>query len=362
MASITVNALCACKAFEYRIQYPQSSLPIDRALCICNRCRKNSGSCGQSHIPLPLDHIIDLSKYNLTKYAITENHDRYFCSTCGAHVLTHVKAAKRWSITTGVLETTEGIVNLTGCKYIEGSLDGGISIWLKDIADKDGTLKPLKRWAAQDDEPPIEDDILTHLSSAKPEVSADARLTAACHCGGVKFSITRPNEDSKAASSPFPDLIYPFHEKKEANPNNETWWLRANDKKYLAGLCACPSCRFNSGYEVQPWVFIPKCNLLKEDSTPLDFNIGTLKRYSSSEGVMREFCSVCGATVFWHNDERPTVIDVSVGLLDPEEGARAEGWLEWWTERVSFQELAVSTSLIASLERGLRIWGNGTKG
>ena len=88
-----------------------------------------------------------------------------------------------------------------------------------------------------------------------------------------------------------------------------------------------------------------------------DEGMGTLRRYESSQGVWREFCAVCGATVFWHCEERPSVVDVSVGLLDPVEGARVEGWLEWWTGRVSFEELAVSRSLVRSLEEGLKEWG-----
>jgi hypothetical protein len=227
---------------------------------------------------------------------------------------------------------------------------------LNDITDKDGAERPLKRWVGQDNETPVADEVFPQFSPVKTSVIADAKLTAACNCGGVRFYITRPNEASKAAVSPYSDLIHPFYEKKEENPNNETWWLRGNNTKYLAGLCACPSCRLNSGYEVQPWAFVPKCNIFKEDGTPLDFNMGTRKRYLSSEGVMREFCAVCGATVFWHNDGRPSLIDVSVGLLDPEQGARAESWLEWWTERISFSEMAVSTSLVASLERGLKNW------
>ncbi len=49
--------------------------------------------------------------------------------------------------------------------------------------------------------------------------------------------------------------------------------------------------------------------------------------------------------------------DVSVGLLDPKQGARVEGWLDWWPGRVSFEEMAVSRSLVTSLEDGLKKWG-----
>jgi hypothetical protein len=83
-----------------------------------------------------------------------------------------------------------------------------------------------------------------------------------------------------------------------------------------------------------------------------------MKTYESSKDIWREFCKVCGATIFWHCTWRPDLLDVSVGLLDPREGARAEGWLDWWTGRVSFSEMAVSTSLVNALEEGLKQWGD----
>ena len=90
---------------------------------------------------------------------------------------------------------------------------------------------------------------------------------------------------------------------------------------------------------------------------PLSFSTGTLKRYESAEGVRREFCRTCGATCFWHSDERPELIDVSVGLLEADTGARAEDWLDWCTERVSFAEHAQNKSLILKLSKALKAWG-----
>jgi hypothetical protein len=164
------------------------------------------------------------------------------------------------------------------------------------------------------------------------------------------------------------------------NPSDVKWWLRGpNNTRYLAGTCACRSCRLASGFEIQTWAFIPRSNIFIYSLSPdpdgarkpqqLDFETvppGVLKSYESSPGVAREFCPRCGATVFWHNKERSELIDVSAGLLEATDGARAESWLEWWTGRVSFAEEAGAQmpgqqiaslraqSLIESLERGLR--------
>ena len=95
-------------------------------------------------------------------------------------------------------------------------------------------------------------------------------------------------------------------------------------------------------------------NLMQLDGSPLSYSQG-LNHFESSPGVRREFCGKCGATVFWHNTERPGVVDVSVGLLKAKEGALASSWLEWWTQRVSFAEDAFDKSFIAHFESRLGV-------
>ncbi|RDL32619.1 uncharacterized protein BP5553_09075 [Venustampulla echinocandica] len=362
MEATTITATCACKAFTFQADYPNSLLPLPRALCLCTICRRLSGSCGISYIIVPPHQTISPTQYSLTAYKSSDVLTRYFCSTCGAHVLVYVTPKKAWHLSTGTWDRTEGLVKWTGSKALGGTLDGGISVWLKDIVASDsvdGTKSDLKRWMSQDMSGDIQLVPDTAMRALPEPPRKTTKLKAECHCGGVKFYITPPNEASKTVRSPFPDLMVPYHNSTSSaveNPNNETWWLRADDTKYLAGTCTCTSCRRASGFEIQPWAFVPKCNIFKEDGAPLEFNLGTLKQYKSSKGIYREFCSGCGATVFWHCDERPELIDVSVGLLDPEQGARVEGWLEWWPDRVSFSEMAVSKSLVASLEDGLKVW------
>jgi hypothetical protein len=217
---------------------------------------------------------------------------------------------------------------------VEDTLDGGVSVWFNEIVDEGGKERKLKRWMLQDGQgEQVQLGSLTSFIPLKSKDGSEDRLKASCHCGGVKFYITRPNESSKKARSPFPDLMIPFHTgASPANPENKTWWLRDNDTKYLAGTCACRSCRLALGFEIQPWAFVPKCNIVQEDGKEMTYEMGTLKRYVSTNEIYREFCSVCGATVFWHCDWRPELIDVSVGLLDHNEGARVEGWLDWYVD------------------------------
>lgn len=405
-AVTTITATCRCKAFQLDVHFPTSSLPFDRALCLCTTCRKLSGTCGISYIPIPSSQAIDPSQYHFTSYSTSSDLTRYFCSTCGSHIFCNRIANATWHLATGLWDRTEGIINWTGCKWVEDADDGGVSVWFNKIVDADGKERKLKRWKLRDGDGELvpNDGVgsLREFVRLKARDGSEDRLKGSCHCGGVKYNITRPNEDSKTkAYSPFPDLMVPFHTgKSAANPDNKTWWLRHNDTKYMAGLCTCTSCRVASGFEIQPWAFVPKCNIFQEDGKELDYKMGTMKTYLSSEGVWRDFCGVCGANVFWRCAERPELLDVSAGLLDSMEGARVEGWLDWyvlrslltgilrlvrssmkslifryfrvqeavltvgfsrWTERVSFEELAVSRGLVKSLENGLKEWDEENK-
>lgn len=362
-STATVTASCACGTFNLPISIPTSSLPQERALCLCSSCRRISGSCGTTFLPIPSTEKIDPASFSLTAYTTSASLVRYFCPTCGAQTV-DIKDWGRWSLATGLLDRTEGVLKWTGCKWVEDTLDGGVSVWFSSITDADGSKRALQRWMLQDgkDGDLVPADTLRNYSPPEEEGTGEERLKAQCHCGGVNFYITRPNASSKTAKSPFPDLMVPYHTSSSANPENKPWWLRANDTKYLAGTCTCKSCRLASGFEIQPWAFVPKCNIFQENGRQMEYDMGTLKRFASSPGVSREFCSVCGATVFWHCEERPDLVDVSVGLLDPAEGARVERWLDWWTGRVSFEELAVSRSLVGALEEGLKEWAAGNRG
>lgn len=260
-----------------------------------------------------------------------------------------------------------------GCTTcVSDTLDGGLSIWIDGTSVSEGPFS-------------------THDPAPKSSVATDVAndiLPASCHCGTVRFHVTRPDATSLLPKSPYPDLMLPYCRTDPSvveNPSDVKWWLRGSQDgtKYLAGTCACRSCRLASGFEIQTWVFIPRSKIFirppasapEEAREPQKLDFGTvpphsLKSCESSRGVAREFCPRCGATVFWHDTERPELIDVSVGLLDAPDGARAESWLQWWAGRVSFAEEAGvpstrrsiasrrATSLIQCLKHGLRLRNN----
>ena len=212
---------------------------------------------------------------------------------------------------------------------------------------------------------------LTITDGEKKEYGKSKKAVHAhCHCRGVEFWITPPNEASKGAKSPWPDLVIPHYLNKSSNPDNIPWWLPGGDR-YLAGTCTCTSCRRASGFDITFWAFIPTANIFSDFDLTTPFpssggHWGSMKTYMSSKGVTRTFCSRCGANVFWNGDAeqfgREGLVDVAVGLLSASGGARAEEVLGWWTERVSFSEDALHKGLVRGLESGLKGWKERNEG
>lgn len=342
----------------------------------------------------------------LVTYWSTQYLERFFCGTCGCHVFWRGVGPEEdiaWAVATGVIEGYAGDAgpghplegdagSLPEPQYgrhinVVGTKDGGLSTFLPDIRGR--TMDDTSRWGEQGDE------VIAEIGTGKQEV-----LPASCHCGKVSFHVTRPDRSSSVPKRGHTDLIHPYCSTPPdiaANPGDEKWWLRLprpetsssqapeaenrlKPTRYLAGACACRSCRLVSGFEIQCWAFVPRSNIFLHvplrDTTdpgttgtisPLDFNTlppGILKSYHSSPGVVRDFCASCGATVFWRDNPGGEVVDISAGLFDAVEGSRAEDWLDWWTGRVSFSEeaktgrtgevAARAEGLIESLEKGMR--------
>lgn len=329
----TLNLSCICRKTTGFIKLPTHDLPLSFSFCHCNICRHQSGLLCNSYATLPKSSQFVVNG-PIEVFKSSERVSRYFCNHCGANV--YIEDGPDPDICTGVFEKADGIVELKTHIFVPDSRDGGLSDWIPSVDAYEGFSENSKV---------LNNDWKEHVKTTEPQ--SNSELQAYCQCKGVRFKITRPNESSDTLNVPPCDLSGP----------TEKWWLCENGTKYLAGTCACHSCRLASGFDIQAWAFVPKANILQLNGEPLDFKMGTLKRYNSSEGTYREFCSRCGATVFWHAERRPGLIDVSVGLLAAEEGARAESWLGWKTERVSFEEEAQNKALIEKLGTGLKEWG-----
>ncbi|KAK4215888.1 hypothetical protein QBC37DRAFT_418434 [Rhypophila decipiens] len=442
MATLSTCATCAischCGAHqqtvEPRISHVDGAKSLDISVCHCYACRHVSGQMFASWVGIEAPggdfsmRLQNLDEYTVGQFTgLVREEDKtevtyYFCRTCGCHVLRSL--ARRhyyekglhhyatWQVATGVMvrepasrrpgfEGSPGINVPGGIKWrhvkANETKDGGLCTFLSNAAGHsiDGDAPRTTNL-----KPYTIPNTLQILSTDKDE------LKATCHCGNITLGIRRPYNpeydefSTVGPRSNFPDLMYPYKSTPESvisNPDNVKWWLTSQGPstgglptRYLAGTCACRSCRLTSGFEIQSWAFIPRENI--RISVPLVFRNATgadgeeaakqpLRSYESSPGVIREFCPGCGATVFWHDKSRPDLIDVSVGLFrfpgdsddNPQtraevagsgDGARHESWLDWWTDRVSFAEDAaldragfcslMGKELVGELEKGLK--------
>lgn len=398
---VTIDCLCGSSRQRLTVPTHPYFLTSDAEID-----RHGSGVLFVSHLVIDPPEPQKLSELSHHEY---DAGTRFFCGTCGCHVFQKFTASaasaslartmgdtqlptELFGVATGVIveSPSEKMCVRFGSAPVDDTCDGGLGPYLPVAEMKGRTRKPQ-----------IE---------AQEETSNDTVL-AACGCGSVKLLIQRPERipgiggesimEVELPYSPYPDLMFPYKttpKDKLDNPSDEKWYLRRTGTKlgYLAGTCACRSCRLSAGYEIQTWAFIPRLAIkisvssnsvtnskhltsqakyeTEDDKShiPLDFEMlrhlppgrNPLRSYESSRGVLREFCHICGATVFWHSNERPDLIDVSVGLLQAREGARAEGLLAWWLERCSFAEDAGldrkgwvkdwAESLIQGLEKEMR--------
>ena len=335
---------CACSQITGSYDVPTQNLPLAMVLCHCNTCRHSSGLLAVSHVSIPPGLSVLQINGQPCCYR-TPLQTRYFCGDCGCSIYQKKERSEITELCTGALKTAV-CFEMNKHIFVADTIDGGLSEWIH-----------ARIWNETQHERSYLGSAIRSEPTKTLQNSSNDHLQGYCHCRRVQFTLSRPNQISSIKNVPWPDLIMPYHSKSSENPGDEKWWLRANGTKYLAGTCACNSCRLSSGYDIQTWAFIPKANIHLLNGEGLNYAMGTLTQYESSSRVYREFCRICGATVFWHSDDRPDIVDVSVGLLDSKRGARAEDWLEWWTERVSFEELAQNTKYIALLSQGLREWG-----
>ena len=337
---------CLCGLVTAHVNISSNDIPLHASICHCDACRYASGLLCTTLCQLPATLSPFEVKGGTCSYEIDSGQRIvFFCTHCGASIYETREDSADIKLYTGVLEIDPNIFEFTSQCCAKETRDGGLSTWL-DLPSCDETdhCNVHRRNYMIDQSRSLENH----------EHGMDVK--ASCHCGGVQFLVAWPSEASTQLSSPYPDLLLPYLSGSSKNEEDGKWWLRANGTRYFAGICSCKSCRLASGNEVQTWAFIPKVNLRQMNGDPIEFSMSTLKQYSSSKGVYRNFCGTCGATVFWHNDERPDLIDVSAGLLIAQSGVRAEELLEWATERVSFQEEAQNKALIATLNEGLRKW------
>ena len=73
-------------------------------------------------------------------------------------------------------------------------------------------------------------------------------------------------------------------------------------------ICHCETCRHTHGAPMVGWVMVPAASVRLLNGKP--------DTYRSSERATRQFCNVCGTSLFYIADVRPDEIDIATGTLD----------------------------------------------
>ena len=365
-----IKAQCLCGGVSEKVTLRKGQQGV--SVCHCDTCRYSSGLLCTSYFPV---EDFPTSTDQLSRHGLSARTTAFFCKTCGCHVARSQQSQDgqlEWEVASGTVvdaDAESGPLH-EHHTHVQDTKDGGISPWIPSLRHYGGGDGP------QMPAPP------TGERNAR---SDDATvLLGSCLCGTVRFEVTRPGPESRQPSRGLPDLTHAYNTTSQEimqNPDDVKWWIPGDGSRYLAGTCACRSCRQSSGFEIQTWAFVPRTNIFflvpgttgpgetARRRVPLDFATlpqGILRTHSSSPNVCRDFCGTCGASVFWREKGKPDVIDISAGLLRAAEGARAESWLDWWTDRVSFSEevgvgragwpAATASALMQDLEKGLKAW------
>jgi len=229
------------------------------------------------------------------------------------------------AVFTGVLPNLDvELVRLEEHGFVGDTGDGGASVWMRGVNTDGEKAKRFKLRSGGeelgDDEPKPED-----LTGWEKEAGGE-EVPVWCHCKGVQFVLKRGDY-------------------KDKDTKDLPWFVDPGNRKLLAGFDGCDSCRLSFGVDVNNWLFadakfihysaergggsIENMKVLREAVDKSDERVGTLAYYQSSPGVDRYFCGTCSATIFYATDSRPEILDVALGVLDAEDGARAEGFLSW---------------------------------
>ena len=275
---------------------------------------------------------------------------RYFCGRCGCHLLGWDGGSKTWHWAMGAKEGggdgEEGgdrqgeMVRLDAHIFVEDTQDGGIAGRLLSVGGRS-----VEAYERDMDERMLDESSLLRMAqeggAELVEPGKHESVAVTCHCGGVDLKVRRAG----------------YAEDKQGVGDN---YIPPEKNKYIAGFCACRSCRLSNGVaSLQPWMYVPPTNVKiaatgkrvvfgRQAEDALANEGTTLKHFWSSGDVCRSFCGGCGATVFYWCDDRPEVVDIAVGLVRAE-GTMARRWLWWKWDKVSWAEEAVEKDVVQAI-------------
>ena len=137
---VSFAAECHCKNARLELFFQEKDLPLIAHICHCESCRRTHGTLGTFHAASPKAPTLAVLS-SLSKYTSSANVSRYFCSTCGAHVVDHTRGDDSWVIATALFQKPQSIVRYEYHMFIADTLDGGQSDWVNSVQGQS-----LTRW------------------------------------------------------------------------------------------------------------------------------------------------------------------------------------------------------------------------
>ncbi|PKS05104.1 hypothetical protein jhhlp_008471 [Lomentospora prolificans] len=329
--TVELVAQCLCKTHTFKATVPASFLPLSVTTCHCNSCRHATGALYLSDADWPNQNE-DISA--LEVYDFSPNLQEFFCKSCGTRMFCKDrKPGSKLGVITGTLQNAPNLVRYDNHIFVGDTRDGGATMYLRKSHPD---AKPARRFSKHTDSEEYPEDWPSNFDLPDPEAKASPELTPLyCHCRGVNLLLKSATDLEGREKLPF--------------------YVNPGSFKYLGSFDACDSCRISFGADITTWTFAALDHIgfpatqhpgtTPETFEPIakttfdlkaavasetkDSRLGTLEFYQSSPDVERYFCSKCAASVFYAVHNRPSIVDIGVGLLDHPSGARAEGLIHW---------------------------------
>ncbi|KAH7381357.1 Mss4-like protein [Phaeosphaeria sp. MPI-PUGE-AT-0046c] len=323
----TLHATCHCRTSALSFTLPRASLPLPVHFCHCSICRKTHGTLFSAHAPIPCP---DANLDAMSSYKSSDHVTKWFCKTCGAHMLDRVNRGdvSKWYVAVSLVDAEEEVWKYTGHHFVEGTADGGLAVMLRKIGSVEmGVWKERRLEGVEVEEKgdwSLEED-MKNIGKREDE----DMLRARCHCRAVDFWIFSPDGGTGVK------LL-----------------LTKNTLKWSGRHCACNSCRTTTSSFISSWIKVPISALKAKDKTIVASSEQALfgTTYQSAKGVSRTFCAVCGTSVSYRREEEARVLQIAAGLLEGR-GARMESHIAWLTE-VHNMEGAIQLQACQAFEMG----------
>ncbi|KAG8802809.1 hypothetical protein FRC16_008625 [Serendipita sp. 398] len=137
-----------------------------------------------------------------------------------------------------------------------------------------------------------------------PSTSSNETIKGQCRCGCITYEFPKASDidpNNRDLSESYNTIIITPEKQKfpERGRRSNKWGVRH---------CHCAACRQTTGALVASWVDIP----LKHLKVTRKEKAGV---YRASNRASREFCLICGASLFYHEDDDTNGMDISFATI-----------------------------------------------